>query len=267
MKMEQLANPVKERLKKGEIAIGVGIRGLRGVEAARLMKSAGFDWLFIDLEHGSTSVETAGQLSIAALDAGIAPIVRVPAGELALGCRCLDGGALGVVIPHVDTQEQARAMADAFRFPPAGHRSIGGAYPHFGFASRPVEEVVRGLDQATLVVAMIETPQAVENAERIAAVPGVDALLVGTNDLSLEMGIPGQLDHAKVKAALDSVLAACKKHGKTGALGGIYGKELLTRYLNLGFRMVLAGNDLSLLHSASQDQAKFVRALAGAAKS
>ncbi len=262
--MQQLENPVKQRLQKGEIAIGVGVRGLRGVEAARLMKSAGFDWLFIDLEHGSTSVETAGQLCIAALDADIAPIVRVPAGELALGARCLDGGALGVVIPHVDTFEQARAMADAFRFPPVGHRSIGGTYPHFGFASHPVEEVVHGLDRATLVIAMIETPQAVANAERIAGVPGVDALLVGTNDLSLEMGIPGQLDHANIKAALDTVLDACRKHGKSAALGGIYGRDLLTRYLALGFRMVLAGNDLGLLHGAALAQSAFVRGLGGA---
>ena len=261
--MQQLTNPAKERLGKGELAIGMGVRGMRGVEVARLMKSAGFDWLFIDLEHGSTSVETAGQISVAALDAGIAPLVRVPAGELALGARCLDGGALGIVIPHVDTPEQARAMVDAFRFPPVGHRSIGGAYPHFGFASRPVSEVVSGLDSATLVVAMIETPLAVENADRIAAVPGLDALLVGTNDLSLEMGIPGQLDHERVKTALDTVLNACKKHGKTPALGGIYGKELLTRYLGLGFRMLLAGNDISLLHSAAQEQARFVRGLSG----
>ena len=261
--MQELTNPAKERLEKGEVAIGIGVRGLRGVEVARLMKSAGFDWLFIDLEHGSTSVETAGQISVAALDAGIAPVVRVPAGELALGARCLDGGALGVVIPRVDTEEQARAMVDAFRFAPLGHRSIGGAYPHFGFASRPVDEVVTGLDKATLVIAMIETPLAVENADRIAAAPGLDALLVGTNDLCLEMGIPGQLDHARVKAALDAVLSACKKHRKIAALGGIYGKDLLTRYLGLGFRMVLAGNDLSLLHSAAQEQAKFVRGLGG----
>jgi len=265
--MQEIANPVKERLEKGEVAIGVGVRGMRGVEVARLMKSAGFDWLFIDLEHGSASVETAGQISVAALDAGIAPLVRVPAGELALGARCLDGGALGIVIPHVDTPEQARAMADAYRFPPMGHRSIGGAYPHFGFAPRSVGEVVSGLDKATLVVAMIETPLAVQNADRIAAVPGLDALLVGTNDLCLELGIPGQLEHERVQAALASVLDACKKHGKIAALGGIYGKELLTRYLGLGFRMVLAGNDTSLLYNAALEQAKFVRWLGGAPQS
>jgi 2-keto-3-deoxy-L-rhamnonate aldolase RhmA len=262
--MQGLTNPVRERLDKGDLAIGIGVRGLRGVEVARLMKSAGFDWLFIDLEHGSASVETAGQIAIAALDAGIAPLVRVPAGELALGTRCLDGGALGIVIPHVDTAEQARTMVDAFRFPPLGHRSIGGAYPHFAFASRPVSEVVDGLDKATLVIAMIETPRAVANADQIAAVPGLDVLLIGTNDLCLEMGIPGQLDHERVRMAFDSVLGACRNHGKIPALGGIYGKELLTRYLGLGFRMVLAGNDISLLHSAAQDQAKFVRGLGGA---
>ncbi len=264
--MQPLKNPVRERLEKGEVAIGIGVRGVRGVEIARLMKSAGFDWLFIDLEHGSASVETTYQISVAALDAGIAPFVRVPAGELALAARCLDGGALGIVIPHVDTLEQARAMADAFRFPPTGHRSIGGAYPHFSFASLPIGEVVGNLDKATMVVAMIETPLAVENAEKIASVPGIDALLVGTNDLALEMGIPGQLDHERLQSALATVLAACKKHGKFPALGGIYGKDLLTRYLGLGFRMVLAGNDISLLHSAAQTQAAFVRGLGATGK-
>jgi 2-keto-3-deoxy-L-rhamnonate aldolase RhmA len=260
--MQELVNPVRQCLARGEVAVGIGVRGMRGPEVARLMKSAGFDWLFIDLEHGSMSVETAYMISVAALDAGIAPIVRVPAGELAMGTRCLDGGALGIVIPHVDTVEQARAMVDAFRFPPLGHRSIGGAYPHLGFATRPAKEVVTTIDAATLVIGMIETPRAVENADAIAAVPGLDALLIGTNDLCLEMGIPGQLDDPRVASAIDSVMRACAQHGKTAALGGIYGRELLQRYLGRGLRMVLAGNDISLLHAAAEAQAGFVRGIA-----
>ncbi len=153
-------------VRKAAIAIGIGVRAVRGVEIARVMKTAGFDWLFIDLEHGPTSVETAYSISVAALDAGIAPLVRVPAGELALATRCLDGGALGIVMPHVDTPEQAREMVDAFRFAPLGHRSIAGGYPQFGFAAVPVNEVVAGLNEATLVVAMLETPRAIENAEQ-----------------------------------------------------------------------------------------------------
>jgi 2-keto-3-deoxy-L-rhamnonate aldolase RhmA len=107
---------------------------------------------------------------------------------------------------------------------------------------------------------MIETPRAVENAEKIAAVPGIDALLMGTNDLCLEMGIPGQLDDERVVAAIDTVIAACKKHGKWPGLGGVYGKELLKRYIARGMRLILAGNDISLLLNAAQEQAGFVRA-------
>jgi 2-keto-3-deoxy-L-rhamnonate aldolase RhmA len=257
--MQQVVNAARQRLNGGEIALGVGVRGVRGVEIARLMKTAGFDWLFIDLEHGATSTETAYSISVAALDAGIAPFVRVPHGELAMGTRCLDAGALGIVIPHVDTAEQARAMVDAFKFRPLGHRSIGGAYPQFGFAAKPAQEVVAALNDATMVVAMIETPQAVENAGSIAAVPGIDALLMGTNDLCLEMDIPGKLDHERVVAAIDSVVGACNKHGKAPALGGVYTRDLMKRYLARGMRMLLAGNDINLLLGAAQEQASFVR--------
>jgi len=257
--MQQVTNPAKVRLSQGGLAIGMGVRGVRGVEIARVMKTAGYDFLFIDLEHGAASVETAYQISVAALDADIAPFIRVPHGELALGTRCLDGGGLGIVIPHVDTPEEARAMVNAFKFQPVGHRSIGGGYPHFGFAPVPAKDVVTALNDATLVVAMIETPRAVENAERIAAIRGVDVLLMGTNDLCLELGIPGQLEHEKVVGAIDTVVAACQKHGKWPGLGGVYGKELAKRYIGRGMRFILAGNDLGLLLSAAQDQATFVR--------
>ena len=257
--MPQLINPAKARLSQGELAIGMGVRGLRTVEVARVMKTAGYDFLFIDLEHGPTSVETAYSISVAALDAGIAPLIRVPHGELALGTRCLDGGGLGVVIPHVDTVEEARAMVDAFKFGPIGHRSIGGGYPHFGFASVGAKDVVSALNDATLVVAMLETPRAIENAEQIAAVPGIDVLLLGTNDLCLELGIPGQLEHERVVNAIDTVVRVCQKHGKWPGLGGVYGKDLAKRYISRGMRFVLAGNDLGMLLAAAQDQQTFFR--------
>jgi 2-keto-3-deoxy-L-rhamnonate aldolase RhmA len=257
--VQRIANPAKERLTRGELAIGMGVRGVRGVEVARVMKTAGYDFLFIDLEHGATSVETAFQISVAALDAGIAPLVRVPHGELALGTRCLDAGGLGLVIPHVDGADEARAMVNAFKFAPLGRRSIGGAYPQFGFAPTPAAEVVSGLNDATLVVAMIETPRAVQNAEQIAAVAGIDVLLMGTNDLCLEMGIPGKLDDERVVSAIDTVVAACRKHGKWPGLGGVYGRELMKRYIGRGMRFVLTGNDISLLLAAAQEQATFAR--------
>ena len=257
--MDTIANSARDRLSRDELAVGVGIRAVRGVEVASIMKTAGFDWLFIDLEQGAASVETAASISVAALSAGIAPLVRVPQGDLNLGTRCLDAGAMGIVMPHVDTVEQARAMVDAFRFAPQGHRSIAGNYAQLGFATKPAAEVVDSFNKAILVVAMMETPQAIENADKIAAIDGVDVLLMGTNDLCLEMGIPGKIGDPRVAAAIDTVVAACKKHGKWAGLGGVYTKELLMPYIARGMRMILAGNDISLLMSAAADQAQFVR--------
>ena len=257
--MNTVINPARVRLGQGALALGMGVRAVRGVEVARLMKTAGYDFLFIDLEHGAMSVETAHGICVAALDAGIAPLVRVPSGELAMGTRCLDAGALGIVVPHVDTAEEARAIGDAFRVAPLGRRSIGGAYPQFGFAAASATDVVAQLNAATLVVAMIETPTAVDNVEAIAAVPGIDVLLMGTNDLCLEMGIPGQIEHARVGAAMDRMIAACRQHGKWPGLGGVYAREPMQRCIDRGMRFVLAGNDISLLLAAAQEQSKFAR--------
>jgi 2-keto-3-deoxy-L-rhamnonate aldolase RhmA len=99
----------------------------------------------------------------------------------------------------------------------------------------------------------------VENAEQIAAVAGIDALLMGTNDLCLEMQIPGQLDHPRVVSAMDAVIGACRKHGKWPGLGGVYNRQLMKPYIDRGMRLVLAGNDISLLLAAAQEQASFVR--------
>src|SRR5260370_1027712 len=97
------------------------------------MKACGYDWLFLDVEYNSMDLDTAVQISVAALGAGIAPIVRVPAGQFWLATRVLDGGALGIVMPHVDTPEEAHEIADRLRYPPQGHRSIAGGLPHFGY--------------------------------------------------------------------------------------------------------------------------------------
>jgi 2-keto-3-deoxy-L-rhamnonate aldolase RhmA len=123
-------------------------------------------------------------------------------------------------------------------------------------------EAVAALNEATLVIVMIETPTAVANVEKIAAVPGIDGLLLGTNDLCLELGIPGKLDSPQIVAAIDAVVGACRKHGKWPALGGVYSRELLQPYLARGMRMALAGNDLALFISAATAQATFVRSCA-----
>lgn len=253
-------NPARERLEKGELSLGIGIRHVRTVDIAKIMKSCGYDWLFLDLEHGTMSLDTAVQISLAALDTGIAPLVRVPAGEFALATRALDGGALGIVMPHVDTPEEAAELVDRLKYPPQGHRSSGGNFPQFDFRAVNAGEATAALNAANLVVAMLETPRGIANADAIAAVKGIDVLLIGTNDLTLEMGVPGKLADARVAAAYETVIAACKKHGKHPGMGGVYGEELMQRYVRLGMRMIISGADLGMMMAGSTARAEFLRA-------
>ena len=254
-------NPARERLAKGELALGIGLRQARTVDIAAVMATCGFDWLFIDLEHGTMPLDIAVQISCAALTAGITPLVRVPSRQYALATRALDGGALGIVMPHVDTAEEAKAIVDHLKYPPLGHRSVAGGQAFLGFRPVPIAEATRTMNAQTLVVVMLETPQAIANADSIAAVPGVDVLLIGTNDLAMEMGIPGEFNHAEIARAYERVIAACRRHNKAPGMGGVYVEDLLAKYIGLGMRMILSGNDLSLIMAGGSQRTKFLRGL------
>ena len=207
-------NVAREKLEQGQLSLGVGVRMTRSVEIAKAMAVAGFDWLFLDMEHGVMSLEACAQISTAALDAGIAPIARVPNGEYAIATRALDNGALGIVMPHVDTAAEAREVVNRLKYPPVGHRSMGGIGPHYGLRSASSGEAAQALNAANLTIVMLETPTAIANAEEIAAVPGVDVLLIGTNDLCAEMGIHGDFGNERVAEAYRTMIAAARKHGK-----------------------------------------------------
>ena len=259
--MIHIRNIARERLEAGELAIGMGVRQARSVDIGKIMKTCGYDWLFIDMEHGSMSVDDTVQMSIAASDAGITPIVRVPGFQHFHATRVLDGGALGVVFPHVDTAETANELANFCRYPPRGHRSVVGALPQIDFRSLPVSEAAQAINNAVLVVVMLESPEAIERVEEIAAVDGVDVLLVGTGDLCMEMGIPGQVDSPKVVQAYEKLIAACHRNGKYPGLGGVYKPELMESYIGMGMRFILSSNDLAMMMAASTERASFLRGL------
>lgn len=259
--MPVLCSDVLKKIRSGSLALGFGVHQLRGSAAPLIAKAAGYDWLFIDAEHGTISPHDISQICLAALPAGVAPIVRVCAGALDEGTRVLDNGALGIVVPHVDTVEQARRLVDAFRYHPMGHRSSGGPPAQFGYRPPPALEAQRILNAELLVIPMIETPEAVENAEKIAAIDGIDALLIGTNDLCLEMGLAGQIGHERVQAAYRTVADACRRHNKVLGMGGVYDQELASRYIGMGARLVLSGSDHNLLLDAATRRAEFLRAI------
>src|SRR5213075_2912318 len=160
-----IRNVAREKLEQGQLALGVGIRMTRSVEIAKAMAVAGFDWLFLDMEHGVMSLEACAQISTAALDAGIAPIACVPNGEYSIATRTLDGGALGIVMPHVDSAAEAREIVDHLKYPPVGHRSVAGAQPQFDYRAMKIGELTAALNAATLTVVMVETPRAIANVE------------------------------------------------------------------------------------------------------
>jgi len=257
--MGDVRNPARERLERGELSIGLGIRLGRSVDIAKILKTSGYDWVFLDLEHSPMSLDAASQISVAALDTGISPIVRVPAMQMAMATRALDGGALGIIMPHVDTAAEARAIVDHLKYPPVGHRSVSGAQPQFDYRAMKVSELTTALNAATLTICMVETPKAIANVDAIAGVPGVDVVLVGTNDLAAEMGIPGDFANPKIAAAYKKIVAACKKHKKWPGMGGVYNEELMKKYVGLGMRMVLAGGDVGMLMQAATQRTEFLR--------
>ena len=259
--MAMLGNAAKERLEAGELALGMGVRMWRTVDIAKAMKTCGYDWLFIDMEHSSLDLDTAAQISVAAQSAGITPIVRVPGFEHHHASRVLDGGAQGIVAPHVNTADTAARIVRQCRFPPLGHRSVVGGLPQLDFATVPATEATEAINATTLVVVMIETPEAVENVDSIAAVEGVDGLLVGTNDLCMEMGVPGRLGDPAVMDAQAKVIEACRRHGRFPGLGGVYEPALMERCIEMGMRFILCGNDLSMLMAGAGERARHVRAL------
>jgi 2-keto-3-deoxy-L-rhamnonate aldolase RhmA len=256
-------NFARQRLQKGELALGFGVHHLRTPAVGMIAASSGFDWLFIDMEHGAMSVDDATRMAMAALSQGVTPMVRCCKDALFEGTRCLDNGAMGVVVPHIDNADEARDVVRAFRYPPLGERSWGGPPAQYAFQVSDTAAAQKELNEQIMVTVMIETPEAVANADAIAAVPGVDCLMIGTSDLTASMGIAGQIGHPDVRAAYAKVAAACKAHGKVMGMGGVYDEKVAPDYIALGARFLLSGSDHAFLMAGGGARAKYLRGLQG----
>ena len=252
-----LRNHVKEKLARGEVVASMTVRLVRGIEIARIAKTAGFDSLYVDMEHSSFSLETTSQICIAALEAGITPFVRVPGAADVQ--RILDAGALGIIAPHVQSADDARKYVRAAKYPPLGERSNAGPLPHLQYRSFPAARAYAAIDAATMVIVQFESGEAIENADEIVAVEGVDMVLIGTNDLLADWGLPGQYDHPRVREAYAKTIDACRRHGKHAAVGGFATRpDLAAKYVRMGARYVSTGTDLGFLLAACAAKAKEV---------
>ena len=240
-------NPVLERMRAGDVALGMNVRLGRSGDIASIARSTGHDFLFLDTQHAIFSVETLAHIAQASRGCGVAPLVRVRSCEDPDVSLLLDAGVMGIVFPDVETAEEARKAVNTAKFPPIGKRSVAGSPALFDFRPMPAGEVARALNEITLVVCMIETRAGLANLEEIAAVDGVDVIHVGCNDLLFDMGKPGAFGDPEIVDAIDRVIAAAKANGKFAGLGGDRDLARQVGFIRKGVSFVTTQTDIGFL--------------------
>jgi 2-keto-3-deoxy-L-rhamnonate aldolase RhmA len=245
-------NHVKQKVNGGGTSIGTFMFEFNTTGIGRIAAGAGADFAIFDMEHTGWSVETIRLLIATTRPTEMIPYVRVPTTEYDFIARALDMGAMGVMVPMVESVEQAETIVASGKYPPVGYRGAAFGIVHDDYSGGDVAEKIESANRESHLIAQIETAKGVENAEAIAGVDGIDVLWIGHFDLSNSLGIPGQFDHPRFKESVQTVLAACKRYGKPAGFmaGGIDdGKALLDQ----GFRMLAYGGDLWLYQNAVRE--------------
>jgi 2-dehydro-3-deoxyglucarate aldolase/4-hydroxy-2-oxoheptanedioate aldolase len=243
------ANPVKRTLRAGGVSLGTMVFEFDSTGLGRLMATAGAEFVVFDMEHTGWTLETLRMLIATTRPAGVVPMVRVPAVQYHFLARALDIGAMGLMVPMVDTAEQARLIVQSAKYPPVGRRGAAFAVAHDDYVMGDLVETMRLANEEGLLIAQIETAVGLENVEEIAAVDGIDVLWVGQFDLTNFLGIPGQFSHPRLKGALDRVVRVARQHGKSAAILVMSvdeGRAMLAQ----GFRCLAYGGDLWLYQQA-----------------
>ena len=246
----RLTNPLKDIMQAGGVALGMTVRLGRSPDIARIAKATGHDFIFIDTQHSIFDLETITAIAHTALAIGVAPLVRVRGIDDPDVSLLLDNGVTGIIYPDV---------ADTCKFAPIGKRSVVGGYPHFDYRAVPLTESVPQLNDACLLVCMIETVEGLNNVEAIAAVDGVDVLHVGSNDLLVNMGKPGKFDDPAIVAAQDRVIEAAKAHGKFSGIGGNRDVGRQVAAARRGAQFVTTQTDIAFLAAAAKEWTQGVR--------
>ncbi len=239
-------NQVKKALKEGKVQYGCGYSQLRSPDVPRVLAVAGFNWTFIDSEHGPFDHETIQDLCRSSVLAGLCPVVRVADLQYNLVARALDCGGQGVVFPRVEAPELLEKAVSWCRFPPVGIRGFGLIPMQVDFEPVSIPQIAEHMNEQTLVVLQIETQTAVDARDELLSVKGVDAVMVGPVDLSISLGVPGDFMHPKMIAAMEKIVEACHKHGVVP--GTQTRTAQLARYWKeRGMLFLGSGNEVSML--------------------
>ena len=259
-----LPNPALDRMRGGDVALGMVVRLGRSGDIARIAKSTGHDCIFLDLQHALYDRETLGHVAQVALGCGVTALARVQSPNDPIMPLLLDAGFTGIVVPDVNTADDAKRAVDACKFKPVGRRSVSGAYPMFDFRTQPLADTLRALNDGTLLVCMIETQEGVKNMEAIAAVKGVDVVHLGCNDLLVDMGSPGAFGSPEIVEIIQRAIAVCKAHGKFSGLGGDRDPVRQARFIQEGIRFITTQTDIAfLMLEATRRTTELRRVLAG----
>ncbi len=251
-------NPVKQKLRRGEPSFGTWL-SFGDLYATRILARMDWDWLTLDMEHSAISWSQATAIFAAIADAGCVPLVRVPEGSHHYIKRVLDAGAMGIVVPMVDTVEQAKAAIAAAKYPPVGNRSVGGGMHPMNFGTASSEEYYARVSDEILVVLQTESPQGVENAEAIYSLPGCDAIFIGPVDLRFQMRaadgtFPTPEEH---EAMVQRVIQVGKKVGTPTGIHAMNAESAIER-AEQGMQFIAVGSDLRLMTQKAQEEVRIL---------
>jgi 2-dehydro-3-deoxyglucarate aldolase/4-hydroxy-2-oxoheptanedioate aldolase len=248
----------KSRIRNGEILWGTMLSIFDSPDIAMILKAAGFDWFFFDMEHGYPNTDRLGAIFRYAVYEDIAGLVRIPDINKTEIFRALDMGAGGIVCPNVETVRQARELVRLAKYAPMGERGVSMTRPHTGYRQLDTQVYMSTVNRDLVLICQMESPLGVRNLDEILRIDGIDGVLIGPNDLTQAMGILNQLEHPDYLRALDDILLVCKRHGKFCGLSGKNLKSLYT-YAGKGMQLMQWGTDVSLLMEHIHNGLELVR--------
>jgi 2-keto-3-deoxy-L-rhamnonate aldolase RhmA len=256
-------NPVKALLQSGKPAFGTWITLCPHPRVVKILASAGFDFVIIEMEHTDFSFETVGMLAMLARECGLVPIVRPPGTMKAHDLtRPLDSGAQGLLLPALETAEEVDRVIRSTKYTPRGNRPMNLRGPHTDYHVGKPREIIEHINRETLTVIMVESQRAIDNLDEILKVDGVDCVMIGPDDLSQDLGVPGDLQSPLVEAAFEEIFASCRKRKVPFGLS-CHTPELARHWFDKGATWLPYQNDAAMVFNAATAAVPKLRAIGG----
>ncbi|MGQ9683554.1 MAG: HpcH/HpaI aldolase family protein [Anaerolineae bacterium] len=251
-------NKVKRVLKQGGTVFGTMVQEVRTPCVAQALAAAGLDFMLMDLEHGAFCLETVADMAQVARLSGITPLVRVSDHDYPYLARPLDAGAMGLMVPRIESRAQVEAVVRSIRYPPEGRRGCAVTARQTEFGTVGVKDWIAWANAETLLIIQIEEKAAIEDLEGILSVPGVDVALIGPNDLSISLGVPGEVGHPVMQAAMERVVEVAARYGVASGMH-VRDLSLLRTWQARGMRFLMYANEMLLMRQAAEQAAKALR--------